>query len=418
MLLALTQRADRFDILSIFAVPVFQSCIFVEAWNVENVQAACLGLSEVTGTVSRIPLEESVGLLQVRPSFVPEERTWIRIAKPPVYRGDLAFIRSCDEEQEQDKLLVTFMPRIATEQVHQGKRKSARLGTSRKQGWLHRPAQALFNADVAKAVYGEDSVRKENQVFEFQGVTYKNGFVEQCYPLSNFFPAKATPTVEELNIFQSCPDITLADIGLAYFHRIAAGDNVKVVAGQQKGLVGRVKECADHSVVVEYTHVGHPQLSTVSLPTHNVRKRFSVGDQVRVIFGVHRGIVGWVTGELELMSKDDKDLSMLSDFEIYHSTHFVERPKERRKAERKVKKGTRKAKSFPGLGLYDDKSMESVKLFCSLRLSPMAEIKSRSLSLSLPLNSTAQNTVGTRAKNTGQTKGSKNFIIAASFRIP
>lgn len=236
--------------------------------------------------VSRVPLEESIGLLKMAPYFVPSDRSWIRIAKPKLYRGDLAFVIHVDSQQR--KVDAIFVPRIGTS--CQAKRKSSEISSLNSKQSLHRPAQALFSPEVVQAVYGEDSVETSGQVFKFKGTSFKNGFVNGFFPLSNFFPDIATPTMAELSVFQSFDGISLEDIGLAYLQRFATGDNVKVVSGQLKGLVGKVTESSDDTVAIEFMEID--RFSTVSVPAHDVRKRFQIGDQVRVLFGAHCGAVG------------------------------------------------------------------------------------------------------------------------------
>lgn len=142
-------------------------------------------------------------------------------------------------------------------------------------------------------------------------------------------------------MFQSCPDITLEDIGIAYFQRFAPGDHVKVVSGQQKGLLGKVTGCVQDTVTVEYIQLGDLKPSTVTLPSDDLRKKFVVGDVVRVIFGDYRGAVGWVMGEVELAARaDDEDTTMVLA------------------ARAENREGMR---TFPGLSILDDKSMQSVR---------------------------------------------------------
>ena len=169
----------------------------------------------------------------------------------------------------------------------------------------------------------------------YKGWAFKHGFVSESFPLSHFFPNAAIPTIAELNQFQSHPEITLCDVGLAYLQRIVPDDNIKVVAGQLKGLVGRALQCEADSVVIEYLPVGDTHPHTVTLKLRDVRKRFSVGDLVQVIFGQHTGIIRWVTGEVEMVSGEDK------------GNHEVIKDRE----------------TFAGLSIYDDKNSQSVRLF-------------------------------------------------------
>jgi transcription elongation factor SPT5 len=314
-------RAKAFGILSIFTVPLFQNCIFVETTSIENVQAACKGLWYVSGAISRLSLEESVRPLQMSPAFSPKSRSWIRIARPPLYRGDLAFI--LDADLVAKTLHVVFLPRI------RDPRPAKRPTGKSKQG--SRPAQALFNPTVVQACHGERSVKQRGQTFVFDGMSFKDGFVSEILPISKFFPNVATPTVAELNQFQAHPTITLRDVGLAYFQRIAPNDNVKVVAGELKGLIGKAVTCEEYSIVVEYTRAGDTHPSTVTLPPRDIRKRFSVGDHVQIVFGPYAGITGWVIGEVEMMRSKDNDTKVVEDQE-----------------------------TIAGLGIHDEKNMRSV----------------------------------------------------------
>jgi transcription elongation factor len=256
------------------------------------------------------------------------------MAKPPVHRGDLAFIL----DVPGNDIDVIFVPRISMER--QGvKRKPSGLKSTGNRSPLHRPAQALFDETVVKAAYGESAVTKRGQCFVFNKWTYKNGFVTDTFPITNFSLSTATPTLEELSMFQSCPDITLEDVGIAYFQRFARDDHVKVISGQQKGLVGTVTECNQEAVTIEYIQLGDLQPSTVTLPSHDLRKKFVVGDLIRVIFGEHRGVVGWIIGEVELAARiDDEDATM-----VLAGAEKMEN-----------------MRTFPGVTILDDKSMQTV----------------------------------------------------------
>jgi hypothetical protein len=340
----------------------FKDNVFVEASSLEDVRSACKGLSHIRGEVSPVSLGDSVNLLQLLSgSFMPLSRSWVRIARPALYRQDLAFI--LDIDNNTNKLNVIFVPRISDTRTV--KRKSSGNSSIGQKTKAHRPSQALFNDTVVKAVYGEGSVVKRGQAFVFNKMTFQHGFVWDWLPRNHFFPSPATPTTEELVLFQSYPDITLKDVSLAYLQRITPDDNVKVVAGQLRGLVGRAVQCEEDSVVVEYMRVGDAEPGRVTLHPRDVRKKFSVGDQVRVFAGPHLGAVGWVTGEMDIVSGDDKgNEEVIKDRDV-----------------------------IPGTGVYDDHNMQCVCL--PLHDLPLiTETHYRSWSLRSLSSSTAQSIAG------------------------
>jgi transcription elongation factor SPT5 len=70
-----------------------------------------------------------------------------------------------------------------------------------------RPPQCFFNYEEVIKVYSTKSVSKRNQVYVFQGDTYKDRFIEKDFRLSGLVLENVNPTLNEITWFTRRLDI-------------------------------------------------------------------------------------------------------------------------------------------------------------------------------------------------------------------
>ncbi len=108
--------------------------------------------------------------------------------------------------------------------------------------------------------------------------------------------SKPLPSSAELTLFQSTNLLSAAEAEktaqqIAQTH-LKAGDKVKVVSGPYLHLLGVLREVKENEATVYL-----PSQNIVDdMPKDCVRADFAIGDQVNVLDGKNRGLVGWVIG--------------------------------------------------------------------------------------------------------------------------
>lgn len=213
------------------------------------------------------------------------EGSWATM-KRGFYRGDLVFVESISVDRE--KASVWLVPQI-----------DMRLGPKRKgTRSTARPPQASFDPTVISTHFGPRKVIIDPQhgdTFIFNDKSYKNGLMQIDVALDSL-SVQYTYNRAEFQHFRAASHIPRPCI-IAFLSTIDAlaiqtGDRVKVVAGQQQGLVGRVLDINGDSM-----HVGSEDSSrlTISIPSTCVQKAFRIGDTVKLLDGEHAGRWGMVT---------------------------------------------------------------------------------------------------------------------------
>ncbi|KAG6849243.1 hypothetical protein H0H93_010125 [Arthromyces matolae] len=219
----------------------------------------------------------------------PKPKSWAHVTKSWLYKGDLAYVLDYDVETGADVLVV---PRVDILQ---------RLSRSR-------PPQALLKLDDIYRELGQKAVEVKGDSFIFRSLSYHISGYHQ-FKTRNL-SVSSISTMAELSTFRDYPHMSLHAVLDMYAKleelRLERDDPVKVVQGQLKGSVGVIRSLDEDRSLA--TIVVQDTVGEVVLPTQYLRKHLSVGDQVGVVDGIHKGSVGWVTALLEknLVIWDDR----------------------------------------------------------------------------------------------------------------
>ncbi|KAF9470379.1 hypothetical protein BDN70DRAFT_781229, partial [Pholiota conissans] len=102
------------------------------------------------------------------------------------------------------------------------------------------------------------------------------------------------PSLDELYMFRASTLLqestfrrTLAAITQ---REIKIHDRVQIACGAYRGLTGQVLEISDQEARVYL----HSQDDTASIALNELRVHVTIGDEVKIVRGVHRNHTGWV----------------------------------------------------------------------------------------------------------------------------
>ena len=235
--------------------------------------------------------------------------TWVRMRRVNTklrnYVGDIALAISTAQPNEFEFWLVPRPPLV-------------------KQCKGVRPMQMMFNAALAVAEFGEDSVTF------FTGPIIKFGFREDRYSGEGFlvirgpptfaasFGGQALPTAQEFDLFNSCEGLTAkmqreTKLRIAQ-NDIIIGDRVKCI-GELQGLTGLVQDVSDDTVTIHL-----PSMNLIeTVMRYEVRKEFRIGDQVLITVGTQQDKLGWIVAVEDptivvFDPKDDVEVSFKNCF--------------------------------------------------------------------------------------------------------
>lgn len=314
----LEYTARPLSILSAFQRDSLPGMIYVEARSSQQVSQACSGLVGVYPSRGNalVPIEEMASLLQIKKQDTTvTQGSWVRF-KRGKYQGDLAQVLDVLENGEDVGL--KFLPRIdfspRDDTAPDGRKRKKASGPA-----SMRPPQGMFNYEEVIKVYGRKQVSRRNQVYVFQGDTFKDGFLEKDVKLSGLVLEDVSPTLDEIAQFTRNQDgetdnnVDLSIIAEA--SRKAAvlvlqpGDHVEVFEGEQSGVHGVVESI--NQDVVTITAIGVDiDGQKVDVPARSVRKKFKAGDHVKVMTGQNADETGLVVNVADNIVTFLSDMSM------------------------------------------------------------------------------------------------------------
>lgn len=219
--------------------------------------------------------------------WTPQTPGWVRLLTFP-YRGDLAFISNVDPRTLNATLIV--VPRI--DYTHPEDRKLTRF--------RKRPPQALFNAPAVRACFGEGQVEKRNHIFLFETKVFlADGFLETESSEIAIIPENTTPTEEELYWFYRSSAVPAPWLDTVFDlikrHALQLGNRVKVLSGDHRGAIATIMDILDNEIVQLEVSISLLTPKVIfKLHISEVRKYFSIGDEVIVTAGPHKETTGWV----------------------------------------------------------------------------------------------------------------------------
>ena len=288
-----------------FSRPSIPGVIYVKSESPGHIKRAFEGAHHMVNlgkTITLVPEEECNQLIRM-PS-IPNavvQGGWVRIKKGH-YKGDVAFVTAVKD----DNVRVLVVPRILYDVCP---------------AWTRAPP-ALFNADRARTIFGQDSVRQVNadEKYTFQHMTFKAGLLVQIFGMKQLISGDVYPTLEEIQLFsqssgwdRGARDAWEADRAAAVLRE---RDRVQILSGEFRGALGVVVDKRSDSVQVQLSHHDHDrnvldENFRLELSVDQVMRLFKLGDYVRVREGAHVGKCGYVvrtitggTGLLELVEWD------------------------------------------------------------------------------------------------------------------
>ncbi|KAK5126547.1 hypothetical protein LTR85_009481 [Meristemomyces frigidus] len=296
--------------------------IYVEASRVEDVIAACEGITHVfMGTKPlMVPLEEMPDLLKVTKEKQLEPGMYVRIRRG-LYSGDLAAVH--EVEANGTEVILRIVPRLdygLNEDVN-GPMEAAN-GQKRKRPLVQRPPARLFSETEAKKRHGKYLSKQgglSGSNWTYQNKEYIDGFLLEPFRLNALQTEDVNPTLEEVTKFAtSSTDDGAENLDLAALaatlktstaNEFLPGDKVEVFRGEQKGVTGHSVQVYGDVVKVK-VDPGNGALSGghIEAPIRDLRKLFREGDHVKVIGGSkYTDEVGMV-----VRTKDDR-VTLLTD---------------------------------------------------------------------------------------------------------
>lgn len=315
--------AKPLEILSAFQRDSLPGMIYVEARSSQQVAQAINGLVGVFPSrgITLVPIEEMASLLTIKKKdTVVTPGSWVRIRRGK-YAGDLAQVIDIAENGEEVGL--KFVPRIDLNPkddivAADGKKRKLK-GAGLSSGT--RPPQRFFNYEEVAKVYGRRAVAKRNQVYVFNNDTFKDGYIEKDFKLSALTLENVNPTLDEIMKFTRQEDgaENEANVDLSIIAETAKkeaiqvlqpGDQVEVFEGEQLGVTGTVESIANDVVTIRASGVDDIEGQKVDVPARSVRKRFRVGDHVKVMSGQNADETGLVVSVVDNIVTFLSDLTM------------------------------------------------------------------------------------------------------------
>ena len=291
--------------------------IFVEARQAAAVTQAVTGIVGVfiSRGVTLVPIEEMAPLLKMRKKDVNlTPGMWVRM-KRGKYAGDLAQVVETDQITS-GIVAVKFIPRI--DLTPRDKRERQSNGKGGLGGTNIRPVQRVLQYEEVRKVYGRQSVRQGTQGrYFFDNDEYVNGFCIKDVKIPTISTEDVKPTLEEISKFSgdqgSTAKFDLSAIADANKNLTASvlfpGDKVEVYEGEQTGLYGTV-ETVTADIIAVKAEGGEVHGQTIEVPSKSVRKRFEVGEHVKVLGGKNADVSGMVVevrGDVVTLLSDQEE---------------------------------------------------------------------------------------------------------------
>ena len=306
--------------------------VYIETRKQGDILPALEGIMNVyprTKTVL-VPIKEMPDLLRVRETKQLQVNGYVRV-KRGKYQGDLAMID--DIESNGLEVSLKLVPRLDYGLNEDTNAPMAENGSSEKRkrpggfNIASRPPQRLFSEADAKKKHGKylnqlSSLNKKH--YQYLNDSYVNGFLIKDFKIQHLITEDVNPTLEEVTKFaESTEDGTqnldLTTLAASLKNSTTAntylpGDTVEVNEGEQQGVIGKAISVRGDIVNLQVTE-GELKGQYFDVPIGGLRKRFKVGDHVKVIGGTSfRDEVGSVVR----VAKDE--VTMLSDMSMQEIT--------------------------------------------------------------------------------------------------
>lgn len=303
--------------LEIFSViwPGTTGIIYIEAMKQEEVAAACSEISGLYGSKTRIvPINEMTDVLNVEiRKQVIRKGDWVRLKVAP-YKGDLAQVFAVEGG---GKCVIKVVPRIDIAAIASDAQKVSNKRSNASRSKVIPPAK-LFNPEEVRAAGGmvtRELYEKTSEVLDnFDDRFFKDGLMYMEISEKHLSNIGVNAKVEELRQFtddgksRGKGDVSIGEHDIQRVVNATSskskfdftvGDLVLVVGGSEAGLTGQVAEVNLIAKTATLSNIKSGNtastLSKMEVPLSNIVKTFSMGDHVRVVTGIHKGKLGWVS---------------------------------------------------------------------------------------------------------------------------
>ncbi|KAJ3568774.1 hypothetical protein NPX13_g6303 [Xylaria arbuscula] len=274
---------------------IMKGLIYVEAYRQTDILQALDGMLNVYPRTKLllVDIKEMPDLLRVQKTPTLEPGAWVRLKRPMKYAGDLAQVQDITENGLDVK--VRFIPRLdygvrdesLAGSTADGKRKRPIMGP--------RPPQKLFSeVEARKRNPRILTGNPQTNSWTFGNDQFEGGFQVKDIKIQHLTVNDVNPTLEEVTRFTSGGEDGVENIDLKSLAASLRDSNatttylpndvVEVYEGEQKGVVGKATKVQADIVTLEVTE-GDLAGQTIDVPTKGLRKRFQLGDHVKVIGG-------------------------------------------------------------------------------------------------------------------------------------
>ena len=256
--------------------------IFVEAHKEGHVRQLIEGVSALAydnKEIRFIPKDDMPKVMKsTKESVILKPKQFVRIAKGH-FKGDLAEVIMVDSSK--DMVHLKLFPRIDYTKSRGLPKSDQNASSSRK---MFKPPQKAFDSRTVMDIGGKVKVDGEFTVFE--GNRYKDGFIYKIFPIDAVVHDGVQPTEGELQKFKRNAESS------SQISNFEIGDNVEVINHAMAGLKGRIVKKIGLTITIQSKSEEFTQ--TMDVRQEELKKYFNVGDQVKVLRGVHQGNTGMV----------------------------------------------------------------------------------------------------------------------------
>ncbi|KAJ3477215.1 hypothetical protein NLG97_g8896 [Lecanicillium saksenae] len=275
---------------------VMKGIVYIEAQRQTDILLALDGILNIypRTKMTLVDIKDMPELLRVTKTPTLEPGAWCRLRRPIKHNGDLAQVVAVTENGLEAR--VRFIPRL-----DYGMRDDA-LGSLSQDGKRKRPFGA--GPKPPQRLFSEVEARKRHpryiqgnpttNTWTYMGDDFENGFQVKDVKIQQLILTDVNPTLEEVTRFASGAEDGTENLDLK---ALAAslkdsnttvtylpGDVIEVYSGEQKGVVGKATNVQGDIVTMTVTE-GDLAGQTIEVPTKGLRKRFKIGDHVKVIGG-------------------------------------------------------------------------------------------------------------------------------------
>ncbi|PHH93256.1 hypothetical protein CDD83_9526 [Cordyceps sp. RAO-2017] len=279
------------------AQSVMKGFIYVEAQRQTDILVALDGMLNVypRSKMTLVDIKDMPELLRVTKTPILEPGAWVRLRRPAKHSGDLAQVLDVTENGLEAK--VRFIPRLDYGMRDDALAAVTPDGKRKRPGGIAgpKPPQRLFSEVEARKrhprhIQGNPSTN----TWSYMGDEFENGFQVKDVKIQQLVVTDVNPSLEEVTRFASGAEDGTENLDLK---ALAAslkdsntlvtylpGDIIEVYSGEQKGVVGKATNVQGDIVTMAVTE-GDLEGQTIEVPIKGLRKRFKIGDHVKVIGG-------------------------------------------------------------------------------------------------------------------------------------